>query len=422
MATTPASPTAASPAATTAAGGGAASASVDRAGFGASAARPIAPWQFTAVAVASFGGPLALAALVAPGVITGPATASAGLAMVAAVVVFGGSLAVWLGYARRVSGPGGLTAYVEAAAGRRLALVQAAIWIVSYALYVIYTTEQVVYELLPAVIPGERRDETLLALLLPVALVAVMIAGRRVTLAVLAVIAVGQVALAGVLDGVTLAHVATPTSSFGTGAGTGPLAGAGAQTALLYICGSLPLFLSGELARPARTVRRGLIGAYLLTAVLVVLAVAPLAALPGVAGTALPGVTVVTRFAGVGWGRAVGIGVAASTAGVMLCEYLALSRLVQALGSLRPRPVALGLGALFLVAAPLMLINPIGLYDALAIPSFVALWLSQLIVFAVYPMFVRRRGGAMLPACALTLVAGGLAGYGLWLAISQSVF
>jgi hypothetical protein len=41
-------------------------------------------------------------------------------------------------------------------------------------------------------------------------------------------------------------------------------------------------------------------------------------------------------------------------------------------------------------------------------------------VFAVYPRFARRTGRRMAPAWALSLVAGGLAGYGLWLAISQS--
>jgi hypothetical protein len=62
---------------------------------------------------------------------------------------------------------------------------------------------------------------------------------------------------------------------------SGSVAKASAQTSLLSICGSPPLFLGGELARPARTIRRGLIGFYLLTAVVVILAVAPLAAAPG---------------------------------------------------------------------------------------------------------------------------------------------
>ncbi len=120
----------------------------------------------------------------------------------------------------------------------------------------------------------------MLALLIPVAIAAVMVAGRAATLIVLGVMAAGQLVLAGILDGVTLANISTPASSFGTGAPAGALAKASAQTSLLYICGSLPVFLGGELAAPARTIRRGLTGAFLVTATVIVLAVAPLAAAP----------------------------------------------------------------------------------------------------------------------------------------------
>jgi len=86
------------------------------------AARPVSAWAFAGVAVTSFGGPLALAALYAPGIVAGSAGASAGLAMVAAMAVFAFPLAIWLRYARQVNGAGGLYAFVAAAAGRRVAL------------------------------------------------------------------------------------------------------------------------------------------------------------------------------------------------------------------------------------------------------------------------------------------------------------
>jgi hypothetical protein len=82
---------------------------------------------FAGFAVASLGGPLALAALGAPA-LAADAADSAGLAMVAAAVVFGLPLGIWLRYSRQVNGSGGLYAFVEAAAGRRVALAQAAIW------------------------------------------------------------------------------------------------------------------------------------------------------------------------------------------------------------------------------------------------------------------------------------------------------
>ena len=239
-----------------------------------------------------------------------------------------------------------------------------------------------------------------------------MIAGRAVTLIVLGVVAVGQLALAGILDGVTLAHVSIPSSAFGTGAPAGSVAKAGAQTSLLYICGSLPLFLGGELARPTRTIRRGVIGAYAATAAVVVLAVAPLAAAPGLLRTEIPGVSVAAQFGGP-LARAIGIGVAVSIAGVMLCEYLALTRLLHAVGSWRVRPIAIAIGALLVVIAPLTLIDPDGFYSTLLKPSLVALWLSQLFVFAAYPLFALKHGQRALPASMLSLAASAFAIYGL---------
>ena len=105
--------------------------------------RPIGRWAFIGVALASLGGPLALAALYAPSIVA-DASASAGLATVAAIVVFVVPLAIWLRYAKHINSSGGLFAFVEAAVGRRIALVQAGLWILSYLLYVMYTTAQVV--------------------------------------------------------------------------------------------------------------------------------------------------------------------------------------------------------------------------------------------------------------------------------------
>ncbi len=361
----------------------------------------------------SFGGPLALAALNVPGLM-GDAADSAGLAVLASVGVFMVPLGIWLRYSQHVAGSGGLYGFVEAAAGRRVALTQAAIWTVSYLLYLSYTTVQIVYDLLPKVLPGEARYQSLLAVLIPVALAAVMVAGRAVTLIVLGVMAVGQLALAGVLDLVTIAHVSPPASTFTAAAPTGSLAKASVQTSLLYICGSLPLFLGGELATPARTIRRGLGGALALTAGVVALAVAPLAAAPGLLNTDVPGVSLMQQFTGPHLAQAIGIGVAVSIGGVMLCEYLALTRLAHAIGRWPVRPVAAVVGAAIVLAAPLSLIDPAGFYNALLEPSLVALWLSQLIVFLVYPRFARAHGQRALPAWALSVVASGLAVYGIW--------
>ena len=367
----------------------------------------------------AFGGPLALAALYAPAGVAG-ASAGAGLAMAGAVALFAAPLIIWLRYARRVNGPGGLYSFVEAAAGRRVALVQAGLWIASYLLYLLYTTAQIVYDTLPAVLPAERRYQPVLEIAIPVALAGVMIAGRRAALLVTGALAAGQIVLAVVLDTVTLAHLPVPASSFAASAPAGALASAAGQTSLLYICGSLPLFLGGELARPARTIRRGLTAAWLVTAVVVTAAVAPLAAAPAFTRAPIPGMAVAERFAGHGLAVAVGLGVAISVAGVMLAEYFALSRLISTVTSWRLRPVIIALGAALVLSAPVTLINPDRIYSFLIKPSLVALWLSQLIVFAVYPRFAGRHHDRRLPAWALTVISTAFALYGLWVTIQHS--
>jgi len=386
-------------------------------------ARPIGPWAYTGVAVTSLGGPLALAALYAPS-IAGGAASSAGLAMVAAAVVFGFPLALWFGYARHISSSGGLYSFTEAAAGRRVALAQAGLWALSYLLYLVYTTAQIVYDTLPAVLPGEVRYQSLLEIAIPVVLAGVMIAGRAAALLVIGLLAAGQLALAGVLAGVTVANVSTPVSTFGASAPAGSLAIASGQTALLYICGSLPFFMGGELGGNLRTAfrvtRRGLLGAYLATAVVIVAAVAPLAADPALAQGEIPGMTVAERFVGHGFAVTIGIGVAASVAGVILVEYLALSRLTTAVTSWPLRRVVIGIGVIMVATAPVLLINPDQIYNELVTPSLFALWLSQLVTFAVYPRFVAAHGGRAAPAWVLAAAASALAVYGLWTTIATS--
>src|SRR4029078_4984787 len=97
----------------------------------------VSPWLSAAFPLPSIGGPLALLNFL-------PATAgddgieSAGLVVALAVAVFAAPLTLRLGYSRRVVPRGGLTAFVEAAAGRRAALVHGWIWALAYFLYLPY--------------------------------------------------------------------------------------------------------------------------------------------------------------------------------------------------------------------------------------------------------------------------------------------
>lgn len=375
-------------------------------------AKPLGELAFVAIAVASFGGPLALAALYAP-TIVGDVSGSAGLVTLAGSVLFAVPLLVWLLYGRRVAGPGGLYDFVAAAAGRRTALVQATLWIASYALYLVYTTAAIVYDTLPAVLPWIGRYQRLLEVAIPVALAAIMLAGRTVTAAVLGLVGIGQLGVVGALAAVLIRHD-RPAGSFAVPAPTAELASSTGQIALLYVCGSLPLFLGGEVRQGGRTIRRGLTVSYLLVAAGATAAVFPLAANPAFTRAAIPGMAAAQVFSGHALGLAVGLGVAASTAGVMLVEYLALSRLLHALTARPVRQMVAALGAVLVLSAPLTLIDPGRIYDDLLKPSLVLLWLSQLIVFAVYPRFAARAGRLRIGHLALGAGASLFAVYGLY--------
>jgi amino acid transporter len=374
---------------------------------------------FLAIAIVSIGGPLALAALYVPGLVR-DASASAGLVTVIAPLAFAFPLLIWLRYAREIASSGGLFSFVEAAAGRRVALVQAAIWTVSYLLYLVYTTVYVVYDVLPSVLPGVRPYRSTLEVAIPILLALVVIAGRSPAVLVLVVFAVGQLVLVALLAVVAIAH-AHPMSSFGTTSAAGDIATASGNTALLFVCGSLPFFFGGEVARPERTIRRGVVAAYVLVAVAVVAAVFPLAANPAFTRADIPGVSLVNVYIGHGAGVAVGIGVAASIVGVMLVEYLALTRLMHAVRGVGITTASRLIAIPLVIGGPLSLIDPDRFYDDLLKPSLIALWLSQIIVVAVFPLFLRARNALRRQGIVLALGGTALMVFGLYSTIHNQV-
>ena len=98
---------------------------------GASASPPLfSVALFVGFAMASIGGPIALLTLFPS--TAGDGVDSAGLVVVLALALFAAPLGIWLAFSRNIVSMGGLSAFVEAAAGRRAALVHGWIWAFSY--------------------------------------------------------------------------------------------------------------------------------------------------------------------------------------------------------------------------------------------------------------------------------------------------
>ena len=369
----------------------------------------ISPALFVGFAVASIGGPLALPTLF-PGT-AGDGVDSAGLVVLLAVAVFAAPLAIWLSYSRRVVSPGGLSAFVATAAGRRAALVHGWIWSIAYFLYLPYTVTFVVYDLLTPVFPGIADYRRALELVIPVALVLVALAPVRLVLAGLGLLAAAQLVLLLVLAGVEFSHTSTTLASappFDT------TARATGSTALLFVCASLPLYLGAEVRGGARTVRRGLTGAVAAVAVCFLVAAIPLARVPErLLDSAVPGAAIAQAYSGRGLAVAVGLLTAASTLALIVAEYLALARLLHWLHGPPVRRALAWIAVPFVAADAISLADPKGFYDNLLQPSLGALFVSLFIVSAVFPRF--RPGPVGVVAA---VIGSTLAGYGFYTVVA----
>lgn len=98
-----------------------------------------------------------------------------------------------------------------------------------------------------------------------------------------------------------------------------------------------------------------------------------------------------------------------------MAEYLALGRLLHWLYDLPLRRVLLWIAVPFVAADALSLVDPQAFYDKLLDPSLGALFISQLIVFLVFPLF--QRGLRWLP---LVAIASGLAVWGFYTVVAGS--
>ncbi|HET6811737.1 MAG TPA: hypothetical protein VFH50_12075 [Acidimicrobiales bacterium] len=372
---------------------------------------------FVGFTIVATGGPLALVALNVPGVVA--TRRSMGLVVVLAVAAFAVPLAVWYRYSERIVSAGGLYAFVEAAAGRRVARAQGAVWIVSYGLYLPYTVTYVVYDLLPAVFPGVVPHRRLLEVAVPLAVSAVAMMHVRAMLLVAAALAAGQTVVVLALLAAGRHSVGAPGAALAVHGGTGTLVHGSLNVSLLFVCSSLPLFLGGEVRAGSRTVQRGLLLGFGAAAAAVLVGSLVWAnAAPGASAGEIPGVTLGRATWGHGFADLVGLGVVVSTAGVMLAEFVALARLLHAMSGHPIRTANRLVASGFMAASLLSLINPDAFYRDLVKPSLVALWVSQLLVVLVYPRWAARERRPLAGAVALGAGASALMGYGLYSALT----
>jgi hypothetical protein len=187
-------------------------------------------------------------------------------------------------------------------------------------------------------------------------------------------------------------------------------------TALLFVCASLPLYLGAEVRGGSRTVRRGLAFAVTIVGVCFFVAALGIATVPGaLRDFPLPAAAIAKYYSGRSLEMAVALGIATGTLALIVAEYLALGRLLHWLHGLPLQRTLAWIAVPFVAADAFSLINPGAFYDKLLKPSLGALFISQLIVFVVFPLF--RRGFRWLP---LVAIASGLAVWGFYTLVAGS--
>jgi amino acid transporter len=316
-------------------------------------------------------------------------------------------------FSKRVVSAGGLSAFVQTAAGRPAAVAHAWIWALAYFLYLPYTITFVVYDLLPPVFPGVHAYRAALELALPVAIVAFVFLPVRAVLVTLSVLGAAQVVVLLVLGGIELSHVG---AKFAAHPSANETARATASTALLFVCASLPLYLGSEVRGGSRTMRRALSAAVAIVGAAFLVSAIPLGSVPeSLRDAAVPGAAIAQAYSGRSLAVVVGLLTAGGTLALVVAEYLALARLLRWLHDVPLRVSYAWIAVPFIALDAISLVDPDRFYDDLLKPSLGALFVAQLGVFLVFPLF--RRSVLALVAAA---IASGLAGWGLYTLIAGS--
>jgi hypothetical protein len=393
-------------------------------GDGAGELRPLPSPLLWGFAFTCLGGPLALLAVELPDAVGGRAIDSIGLVTLAGAALFVAPMLVWWRFSGRIASAGGLYGFTRLAVGDRVARVQGWTWVVSYQLYLGFTVTEVVYDLLPQEFPGVAEWRPWLLIGLAVGLSAALVFAERAVLWVLLISVIVQVVVMMALAAAVIDGHGWSWASFSVGAHQGSVARGIANASLLFVCGSLPLFLGGEVAGGGRELRRIVAESTAVVAVLLVLTAAPMAVYAGtrLASLEFPGHTVAVAESGATLARWVAVVAIASVVGLMAAEFIALTRLLHALTGTGVRTAGRAVAAGFVALALVSLIDPDKIYDYMITPSLTALYISQAIVFASYGVLVLRERTARPSDLIAAALACGLVLFGLEVVISQQPY
>ncbi|MDE1861186.1 MAG: hypothetical protein KGH72_05745 [Candidatus Micrarchaeota archaeon] len=369
-------------------------------------------------AVSSIGGPLALASVFIESNSGGATKGLVPMALIA-IALFSTVIIAWRRYSDKVASSGGLYSFVRYAAGERAAKLQGYIWMLSYFLYLPYTVTYLVFYALPAIFSIPNQYLYILEIAMPVAISAVMFS-RRLPFYLMLLLAIVQSGLVLAFSGVVLGNTGFNPGSL---APAMPLSGIGltsASLALLFICADLPIFLGGEAEGGGKAIKKVLLASFAIVAALVLVASLAISNLPrGLTNSDVFGFGVSQAYAPGMFAYAIGTFTVLSVVGLIMAEFVGLSRLMHAMFRMPVPRAVIYISIAFVAFDIVSLLNPTSFYDYLIVPSIGALFLSQLIVFVVYPVFVARSRRISALDIVVTVVTCLLMAYGLYGVVSN---
>ncbi len=368
-------------------------------------------------AISVIGGPLALAAIN----IFGGGVGSLSIETLIGAILFLFPVAIWYGYSKKIASAGGLYSFVKQAAGEKIAKIQGIIFIFSYFLYIPYTITFIVYYLAPVVFPGITPYQPFLEILLPIAVIALLFSGMRSALSFLTASAIVQIVLIIGMATLLFANV-NPSLPAAFSSSPGLLHNSIAIS-LSFICLSLLPFIGGEAKGGSKVIQKAFLLAFGVTAILLIIIAIPISQLPGslqqsYSNSEIPGVNIVDYYSGTFYATIIGIFAIISTAGLIVAEFIAVGRVLYVMVKPDIRKINLILAGLFIIADFISIANPKAFYNDLIIPSIIALYISQLIVFVVYPLYAKKGSKISIPTISIAAVASILALAGLYIVIT----
>ena len=263
-------------------------------------------------------------------------------------------------------------------------------------------------------------DLYLLEVILPVIISAMILINRKLPFYFMFLLAAAQLAIMLVLSAVILGAVGFSSSLAVPNMPLSGLARGAAGLALLFICADLPLFLGGEAEGKGKSIKKVLLASFAMAAFFLLVFSIAISNLPEDPSTyTVLGFHLASQYSSSLFAIITGIFAVLSIIGLIIAEFIGLSRLMNAMFKISMPKILIYISAAFIFMDLVSLAGPDSFYNYLILPSLFALYLSQLIVFLVYPMFISKFRKLSVVDIAITIVASLLFIFAIYTAITN---